>query len=123
MASGQPEKPVSPGVLKKRFFHAAKSGDVKALGDVLDAGLDVHCLSANKWTALHEACRYGQLEAVSVLLAAGADPNVPHPQLGYTPMFVATFDQGHTEIVRALLRGEAAPSLASPHCGRRSRAG
>jgi hypothetical protein len=111
VASKQPDKPVSPGVLKKKLFNAAKSGDVKALRDALDAGIDVHSLSANKWTALHEACRYGQLEAVKVLLEAGADPNLPHPQNGFTPMVVATFDKGHTEIVRALLRGGAAPSL------------
>jgi hypothetical protein len=111
VASKQPAKPVSPGVHKKKFFNAAKSGDVAALRAALDAGMDVHALDGNKWTALHEACRYGQLEAVKVLLAAGADPNLPHPQNGFTPMVVATFEKGHTEIVRALLQGGAAPSL------------
>ena len=115
MAATKDSGSASPGVLKTRLFKAAKSGDVRVLRDVLDAGVDVDGLDGNKWTALHEACRWGQLEAVEVLLAAGADPNMPHPQLGYSPMFVATFEKGHTEIVRALLRGGAAPSLASPH--------
>jgi hypothetical protein len=111
VATKQPEKAISPGVLKKKFFSAAKSGDVKALRAALDAGMDVHALDGNKWTGLHEASRYGQLEAVKALLAAGADPNVPHSQNGFTPMVVATFEKGHTEIVRALLQGGAAPSL------------
>jgi len=113
--SKQPDKPVSPGVLKKKFFNAARSGDVKALRDALDAGIDVHALDANKWTALHEACRYGHVEAVSVLISAGADANLLHSGTGFTPMVVATFEPGHADVVRALLQGGAAPSFVGKY--------
>jgi hypothetical protein len=113
MAATKGSGSVSPGVLKPKLFRAAKSGDVKAARDALDGGVEVDALNANKWTALHEACRYGQLEVVRLLLAAGADPNVAHSQNGFTPMVVAAFEVGHAEILRALVDGGAAPSLAS----------
>ena len=113
MAATKGSGSVSPGVLRTRLFKAAKSGDVKAARDALDGGVEVDALSANKWTALHEACRYGQLEVVKLLLAAGADPNIPHSQNGFTPVVVAAFEVGHAEIIRALVEGGAAPSLAS----------
>ncbi len=115
MAAKQGSGSASPGVLKTKLFKAAKSGDVKLLREVLDAGVDVGALDSNKWTALHEACRYGQLEVVKALLAAGADPNLPHSQNGFTPMVVAAFEVGHADIIRALVKGGAAPSLASAH--------
>jgi hypothetical protein len=99
---------------KRRFFKAAKTGDTKILAAALAEGIDVQCVDANKWTALHEACRWGQLEAVGVLLAAGADPNAMHPENGFTPLVVACFIPGHGAIARLLLQGGAAPSLASP---------
>jgi hypothetical protein len=113
MAAAKGSGSESPGALKTRLFKAAKSGDVKAAREALDGGVEVDALSANKWTALHEACRYGQLEVVKLLLAAGADPNIAHSQNGFTPMVVAAFEVGHADIIRALVDGGAAPSLAS----------
>lgn len=115
MAGKTPLAPASPGVLKRRLFDAARAGDVKALQEALEAGADVHGLDGNKWTALHEACRHHRVETVAALLAAGADPNEPHRGTGFTPMTVATFEPGSAPVVRALLQGGAAPSLASSH--------
>jgi hypothetical protein len=51
-------------------------------------------------------------------LLGGADPNIPHAENGFTPMVVAAFEVGHADIIRALVDGGAAPSLASTHGGR-----
>ena len=82
MAATKGSDSATPGALKTKLFKAAKSGDVKVLRKVLDAGVHVDGLNGNNWAALHEACCYGQLAAVEALLAAGADPNIPHSQNG-----------------------------------------
>jgi hypothetical protein len=96
----------------RKLFTAAKKGDAAAVRAALTAGADVAARDNNGWTALHEAARWGQAEACALLLAAGADANAAHPDFGYTPLFVATFQAGHVAVVRALLEGGAAPSLA-----------
>ncbi len=102
------------GKLKAKLFRAVKKGAVDQVREVLAAGLHVQTVNGNKWTALHEAARYGHVEIVELLLAAGADPNTRHRQLAYTPLYVATFEAGRASVVRALLQGGAAPSLAMP---------
>lgn len=105
------KKSIFPEAIKRRFFPAVRKGDIATVEQALGAGADVHRLDGNKWTALHEACRHGQLEMVEFLLAKGLDPNAHHPSIGYTPLFVATFEPGYPEIVKALLGAGAAPSL------------
>jgi hypothetical protein len=94
----------------RKLFNAAKKGDADTVRAALAAGADVTAKDGNGWIALHEACRWGRLEAVQALLAAGSDPNAAHAELGYTPLFVATFTKGNVAIVAALLAAGAAPS-------------
>ena len=54
------------------------------------------------WTAVTQ----GDADAVSRILAGGADPNARHPQLGSTPLTAAAL-LGHTRIVTSLLDGGA----------------
>ncbi|HEY1552546.1 MAG TPA: ankyrin repeat domain-containing protein [Kofleriaceae bacterium] len=97
----------------RKLFNAAKKGDAGAVSAALAAGADVAARDGNGWIALHEACRWGRLEAVEALLAAGSDPNLAHAQNEYTPLFVTTFTPGSAAIVRALIAAGAAPSLAT----------
>ncbi len=106
------QSPAAASVLKRKLFNAATKGDIETLRGVLAEGADVRSLSTNKWTALHEACRYGQREAVKLLLEAGSDPNAVHASTGYTPLILATFTTGNAGTVKALLHAGALPSFA-----------
>jgi hypothetical protein len=101
--------------VNRKLFAAARKGDVEGVKAAVAAGADVAAHDGNGWIALHEACRAGRLEAVHALLAAGSDPNAANPDLGFTPLFVATFEKGNSAIVAALLTAGAAPSLATEH--------
>jgi hypothetical protein len=101
----------------RELFAAAKNGDTAKLREALAAGATVTTRDGNGWIALHEACRWGRLDACEALLAAGSDPNAAHRQLGYTPLILATFTAGNAALVRALLAAGAAPSLAAKAFG------
>ena len=58
----------------RKLFTAAKKGVTAAVRDALAHGADMTARDRNGWMALHEACRYGWLDACTALLAAGADP-------------------------------------------------
>jgi ankyrin repeat protein len=68
----------------------------------------LHCIAhspptnqpPNQPTHTHQACMYGRLEAVKVLLAAGADPTVPNHE-GLSPM-LATLGGRHRGKGRAI---------------------
>jgi hypothetical protein len=53
-------------------------------------------------TALHEAAWNGDRNMAWILIAAGADPNVPHTEGGSTPLHYAILTN-HVEIVKLLL--------------------
>jgi ankyrin repeat protein len=60
-----------------RLFDAARRGDAKSLGTLLDAHPDklVARLAPYEWSLLHVAAHRGQLEAVDLLLTRGLDVN------------------------------------------------
>jgi ankyrin repeat protein len=93
-------KSADPSAAKRRMFKAAKTGDAKAMRAAMDEGADVAALDGNKWTALHEACRYGHAGVIGMLLGAGADPNAPHKDNGFTPLIVALFTPANTAVLR-----------------------
>ena len=53
---------------------AASSGDVEAIGALLDAGADPGAGDKKGYTPLHRAARWGHAAAIGALLDAGADP-------------------------------------------------
>jgi len=57
---------------------AAKHGNLPAIRAILQSGMDVNSWTYGSWkrTALHVAAEYDQLDAVKLLLEAGADPNI-----------------------------------------------
>lgn len=89
------------------FFGACAEGDVERLRQMIaDDPALVRLAKTNHghggWTALHAAARAGQLEAVRLLLAHGADPNAREEGDNTYPLHWAAA-RSDLEIVRALL--------------------
>ena len=61
------------------FLDAADQGDLDKLKTGLASGVGVDDMDAQGWTALLTATRAGQLDAVQLLLDAGAAPTVERP--------------------------------------------
>jgi len=86
---------------------AAKAGDTKAVRDLLATGaaVDVRSPILNGFDDFHTplllAARENHGDVVSLLLAAGADPNAVEPTFGAVPLHKATYN-GHPEITRLL---------------------
>lgn len=78
-------------------------GQEEAVECLLDAGADASAgaLNQSASTPLHEAARGGHRNIVLLLLARGADSEVPDRQ-GWTPLHLAA-SQGYQDIVEVLL--------------------
>jgi ankyrin repeat protein/uncharacterized glyoxalase superfamily protein PhnB len=90
-----------------RFFEACTKGDVDLLrGFLLDdrsmARVSNPDAPHQGWTGLHAAAKAGHLQAVSLLLEHGADPNAREAGDNTYPLHWAAA-HGHLEVVRALL--------------------
>jgi ankyrin repeat protein len=101
-----PSAPAAPPSLDPAadLREAAQSGNVARLRALLADHLDIDARDARGRTALMLAVRRDQKEAVSVLLAAGADPNAADAA-GTTPLAAAADAQ--PEIAAALRRAGA----------------
>ena len=88
----------------RRWFEAARTGDLASLGAILDEHVDTNARNAYEWTALHEAAAYGRAEVVDFLIRAGADVEVVDTE-GVTPLHCAA--RGHANVVSMLLRAGA----------------
>jgi ankyrin repeat protein len=90
-----------------QFFTAAANADLDRISNLLsrDASLARAVNPAGQyggWTALHEAAKRGQSDAVRLLLDHGADPNAREAGDNTYPLHWAAA-HGHVEIARALL--------------------
>ncbi|XP_042233704.1 uncharacterized protein LOC121873891 [Homarus americanus] len=79
------------------------------LSHTVRLGLHIEVRDAAHWTALHHAAFEGRLQAVTLLLQAGADVNIGDPH-GVTALHVAAY-RDHTNIVRFLLSRGANPKM------------
>jgi len=65
------------GYSSSPMLWAAKYGNLPAIRAILQSGVDVNKKHGTKnWTGLHVAAGYDQVDAVKLLLEAGADPNI-----------------------------------------------
>ncbi|GAB9471442.1 Tkl protein kinase [Globisporangium polare] len=84
------------------LLNAASYNYVEIAQELLTRGAAIDLLNANNFTALcYAATIVDSVDAVQLLLARGADPNIPDDQ-GNTPLLVAS-ERGHFATVAALL--------------------
>lgn len=101
-----------PDVLREAFTCAAFLGKTSVLKSLLDQGVDTEGGAATGMNALHWAVNRGQLEAVQLLLDAGAPPEVRN-DYGGTALGAAVWATlheprpSHPAIVEALLKAGA----------------
>jgi uncharacterized protein len=86
-------------------------GNLPAIRAILQSGVDVNMTHGTmNWTGLHVAAQYDQVDAVKLLLEAGADPNI-RDELGDTVLLnhlSCTHEFGENPLlVRALIQAGA----------------
>jgi len=83
--------------------NAAYAGDLGQVKGLILEGVDVNVADQHRRTALLHACERGHIEVVTVLLAAGAWPDMYEDYDTFdTPLMVAAI-HGHLEIVKKLI--------------------
>lgn len=86
-----------------RWFRAARSGHVWMLQMMISRRtVKLNAIGGPGLTALHCAAAGGHLEAVELLLEAGADSSIREAEHGHTPLHTAAYG-GQVEVVRRLL--------------------
>ncbi len=88
---------------------AAMQGNVKAIGEHIEAGTDLNERDAYGATPLAVAATFGKTEAARALIEGGADLSITN-DAGATPLHIAAF-LCHPEIVQALLDAGADKSV------------
>ena len=97
------------------IIEAARRGDVVELERLLEQGADVNSARGDGMTALHFAAQQGYVEAVRILLQAGADVAAGTRIGHFTPLHLASRG-GHVAVAESLLEAGAdarAPTTSS----------
>jgi hypothetical protein len=93
-------------------------GRIDILKELIGAGADVNLASQHRRpnintnvTPISNAAMDGDTEAISALILAGADPNIPCEPSGKTAIHWAA-ESGHAQAITALIQGGADPNIA-----------
>lgn len=81
---------------------------------MIDAGADVNVELKDGTRPLFYACIRGHLEPFSLLINAGADPHIVHPQTGVNLMLLAA-SRGYFDLVRVLVQHRVDFNYRSPN--------
>ena len=94
---------------------AITAGDLGAVWQLLDNGVDVHAPDIFGQTPMFVAVRDGQAEIVQLLISRGVDVNTPVEKFnGRGPLYYAA-DYGHPEVARVLLDAGARIDAVENH--------
>lgn len=88
------------------LHHAAWSGDLDQVRELIAAGADVNWIDSGGETALFGATACGRVEVVRCLLDAGARHDLRERTRGYTPLHGAA-SHGNLPTIEALVRAGA----------------
>jgi len=88
---------------------AARSGNVEALEQMLDAGVDIDAKDAQNQTALMLAAAEGHVGAVSLLASRGA--GLDHAAKYHLTALMLAIVRGHGQVARALAAAGADPRI------------
>lgn len=90
-----------------RFVMSAAEGNVKLFRSLLDNGTELTSLHSDlRYTALHAAADFGQLEILNIIIRTGFSVNVRDPVRGQTALHYAAYS-GRPEIVQLLIAAGA----------------
>lgn len=96
------------------LHRVARAGDLPAIRRCLWLGYDINDRALGRMiqgrTPLYVAAESRRREAVELLLARGADPNLPDVK-GWTPLHTAVVNGADPAILQALLDHHADPTL------------
>ncbi|KAJ3115191.1 enhancer of mRNA decapping [Phlyctochytrium bullatum] len=96
------EDPLAGLSLEERLLAVAAKGDVKQLKKIIQSGrVNVETRDPNGWTPLSSAASNGHLDAVTLLVKAGAQINT-RSSTGWTPLALASLT-GHLDVVQYLV--------------------
>eukprot|EP01035_Chromulina_nebulosa_P020499 gene20499-26593_t len=89
------------------FIFAAARGNVKEFNKYMNNGQELIALHSElKYTALHAAADFGQVEIVTILIKSGMSVNIREIRKGQTPLHFAG-SSGRKEIITLLLESGA----------------
>ena len=112
MTGKQPKRKPRPGVDvygRIPLHYASLIGDVEAIKQAIQAGIDINTQDDNGYTPLRFAVQEFKVEVVKLLLDAGANPNL-YDRHGNGPLWEAIGNSGlGTEILELLLSAGADP--------------
>lgn len=100
-----PPETVEP-ISVEELVAAVKDGNAERVSEILASGTDVNARAGNGATALCSAAMRSNVELVSALLDAGADPNIAVAESGLTPLHIAAA-QDSAPCVKLLLAADA----------------
>jgi ankyrin repeat protein len=90
------------------LYIACKYGNVEMVESLLKMSPDVNLQTKDGCTPLHAACEKGHLESVKLLLGNNAIRIDIGNKFGQTPLYMASDESGHHEVISELLRAGAA---------------
>ncbi|XP_051113792.1 protein VAPYRIN-like [Andrographis paniculata] len=97
--------------LGDRLCAAARRGDVRVLGRVLDGGASINGRDQNGWTALHRAAFKGRVAAARALIDRGIEVDARDRE-GYTALHCAV-EAGQAEVAELLVKKGADVAAAT----------
>lgn len=98
--------PAPAPISVEELVAAVKAENAERISEILASGTDVNALAENGATALCSAALRPNVEVLSLLLDAGADPNIAMTTTGMTPLHIAVA-RGNTANVKLLLAADA----------------